>query len=157
MPEQIHLTWGADPSSAVTVSWISPSPETTPQVTLSPAVGTQTVFPATPLSYTDGLSGEVVNAYHVPLTGLEPDTTYTYVVEEAAAPTVTFSSSFTTANTGRFAFAFTSFGDLGTPGAGATYTLANGTTVESTTYSESQWNATARSARSRTWHPCSTC
>ena len=74
VPEQIHLTWGANPSSDVTVSWVSPSSETTPQVTLSPAVGGQTVFAATPLTYTDGLSGEVVNAYHVPLTGLAADT-----------------------------------------------------------------------------------
>jgi hypothetical protein len=141
VPEQIHLAWGADPSSAVTVSWISPSPETTPRVTLSPAVAGQTVFPAEPLSYTDGLSGEVVNAYHVPLTGLAANTTYTYTVEDAATPSVSFTSTFTTASTGRFAFAFTSFGDLGTPGAGATYTLADGSTVGSSTYSESQWNA----------------
>ena len=86
VPEQIHLTWGADPSTEVTVSWASPQPETTPQVTLSPAVGGQTVFGATTLSYTDGLSGEVVNCYHVPLTGLTPATTYTYVVADAATP-----------------------------------------------------------------------
>ena len=55
--------------------------------------------------------------------------------------TTTFQSTFTTTGTGRFPFAFTSFGDLGTPGAGATYTLADGSTVTSTTYSESQWNA----------------
>jgi alkaline phosphatase D len=141
VPEQIHLTWGANPATEVTVSWASPQPEVTPQVTLSPAVGGQTVFGATSLSYTDGLSGEVVNCYHVPLTGLAPATTYSYTVADAATPGVTFSSTFTTTNTGRFAFAFTSFGDLGTPGAGATYTLANGTTISSTTYSESQWNA----------------
>jgi alkaline phosphatase D len=141
VPEQIHLTFGADPSTEVTVSWASPQPEVTPQVTISPAVGGQTVFNATTLTYTDGLSGEVVNCYHVPLTGLTPATQYSYTVADAATPSVTFSSSFTTTNSGRFAFAFTSFGDLGTPGAGATYTLANGTTISSSTYSESQWNA----------------
>jgi hypothetical protein len=142
VPEQIHLTWGADPSTEATISWASPAAETTPQVTLSPAgAGGQTVFAATPLSYTDGLSGEVVHCYHVPLTGLTANTTYTYVVEDAATPSVTFTSSFTTTSTGRFAFSFTSFGDLGTPGAGATYTLADGSTISSSTYSESQWNA----------------
>jgi Purple acid Phosphatase, N-terminal domain/Calcineurin-like phosphoesterase len=141
VPEQIHLTWGANPSSEVTVSWISPAAETTPQVTISPAVGGQSIFSATGLSYTDGLSGEVVNAYHVPLSGLTPGATYTYTVVDAATPSVTFTSSFTTPGTGRFAYSFTSFGDLGTPGTGATYTLANGTTISSTTYSESQWNA----------------
>ena len=43
VPEQIHLTWGANPAAEVTVSWASPQPEVTPQVTLSPAVGGQTV------------------------------------------------------------------------------------------------------------------
>ncbi len=142
VPEQIHLTWGSDPSTEVTISWASASAEVTPQVTLSPAgSGGQTVFDATPLSYTDGLSGEKVFCYHLPLTGLTPNTTYTYVVEDAATPAVTFTSTFTTTSQGRFAFAFTSFGDLGTPGAGATYTLADGSTISSTTYSESQWNA----------------
>ncbi len=141
VPEQIHLTWGADPSSEVTVSWAAPAAQTTPQVTLSPAVGGQSVFSATPLSYTDGLSGETVHCYHVPLTGLAPNTAYSYTVADAATPAVTFTSSFTTMETGRFAFAFTSFGDLGTPGAGATYALADGSTVQSSVYSESQWNA----------------
>jgi Purple acid Phosphatase, N-terminal domain/Calcineurin-like phosphoesterase len=141
VPEQIHLTWGATPSTAVTVSWASPSPQVSPQVTVSPAVGGQSTFAATPLSYTDGLSGEKVYAYHVPLTGLTPSTTYTYVIADPSDNAVTFTSTFTTANTGRFPFAFTSFGDLGTPGAGATYTLADGSTITSTTYSESQWNA----------------
>ncbi len=145
VPEQIHLTWGADPSSDVTISWASPSPQATPQVTISPAVGSQTVFDATQLTYTDGLSGESVYCYHVALTGLSPATEYNYRVadpaDDSGPPAVTFSSNFTTANTGRFPFAFTSFGDLGTPGAGATYTLADGSTIQSTTYSESQWNA----------------
>ena len=141
VPEQIHLTWGADPSSEVTVSWASPAPQASPQVTLSPAVGGQTVFDATARTYTDGLSGEVVHCYHVPLTGLSPTTTYTYTVADPGDTTATFSSTFTTTGTGRFPFAFTSFGDLGTPGAGATYTLADGTSITSSTYSESQWNA----------------
>ena len=77
----------------------------------------------------------------VPVRGLSPDTAYTYVVRDAAIPAVTFTGRFTTAGRGRFPFAFTSYGDLGTPGAGAVYPLADGSAVASATYSESQWNA----------------
>ncbi len=146
IPEQIHLTWGSNPQTAVTVSWASPQPETAPVVTLSPAVGGQSVFDSTPLQYTDGLSGETVYMYHVPLTGLTPGTTYTYTISDTSTA-VTFTSTFTTApegdDTGRFAFAFTSFGDLATPGAGAEYTWGTGTgeTAYSNTYSESEWNS----------------
>ena len=140
-PEQVHLTWGADPSTAMTVSWASPSPQASPEVTVSPAVGGQTTFSAVGRSYTDGLSGESVYVYHAALTGLSPATTYQYTVADPSDGPVTFQSSFTTAGTGRFPFAFTSFGDLATPGTGATYTLADGTTVASSAYSESQWNA----------------
>ncbi len=143
-PEQIHLTWGADASKDMTVSWASAAPEVTPQLLVYPAPHSKKAFKtynAIRASYTDGISGETAHAYHVPLKDLSPDTEYAYVVRDAATPEVTFTSSFRTAGEGRFPFAFTSFGDLGTPGAGATYTLADGSTVTSTTYSESQWNA----------------
>jgi hypothetical protein len=143
-PEQIHLTWGADASKDMTVSWASAAPEVTPQLLVYPAPHSKKafkVYDAVRTSYTDGLSGETVYAYHVPLKDLSADTDYAYVVRDAATPDVTFTSSFRTAAEGRFPFAFTSFGDLGTPGAGATYALADGSTVASTTYSESQWNA----------------
>ncbi len=140
VPEQVHLTWGADPSTQVTVSWASASQESGPTVTLTPAAGTQTLAER---SYTDGLSGETVYCYHVTISGLTPNTTYSYTVSDSDAgeTAATFTSSFTTASQGRFAFAFTSFGDLATPGAGAAYVLADGSTIYSTTYSESQWNA----------------
>ena len=141
VPEQIHLTWGADTSSEMTVSWLSESPQLKPQVLVRGPGGRARVVNAIRSSYTDGLSGETVHAYHAPHRGLSPATAYTYVVSDAAAPAVTFTSTFTTAARGRFPFSFTSYGDLGTPGAGATYTLADGSTVPSVTYSESQWNA----------------
>ena len=141
VPEQIHLTWGADTSSEMTVSWLSLAPQVRPQVLVRAAGGRARVFSAIRASYTDGLSGETVHAYHAPLRGLSPATGYTYVVSDAATPAVTFTSTFSTAGRGRFPFAFTSYGDLGTPGAGATYPLADGSTVASATYSESQWNA----------------
>ena len=141
VPEQIHLTWGADTSSDMTVSWLSLSPQLKPQVLVRGPGGRARVVNAIRSSYTDGLSGETVHAYHAPLRGLSPATGYTYVVSDAATPAVTFTGTFSTAGRGRFPFAFTSYGDLGTPGAGATYPLADGSTVASATYSESQWNA----------------
>ncbi|HEY6793007.1 MAG TPA: metallophosphoesterase family protein [Trebonia sp.] len=141
VPEQVHLTWGEDTSSEMTVSWLSQSPQVTPRLLVRAPDGRGRTFSAIRRSYTDGLSGETVHAYHAPVSGLSPATAYTYVVSDAATPAVTFTSRFTTAGQGRFPFAFTSYGDLGTPGAGATYTLADGSTVASATYSESQWNA----------------
>jgi len=141
VPEQVHLTWGEDTSSEMTVSWLSQSPQVTPQLVVKAPDGRGRAFRAIRRSYTDGLSGEQVYAYHAPVTGLAPQTAYTYVISDAATPAVTFTSRFTTAGQGRFPFAFTSYGDLGTPGAGAAYTLADGSTVASATYSESQWNA----------------
>ncbi len=142
VPEQIHLVWGSDASRSVTVSWASPTPEITPQISLSTGGGPATVFSATAKQYTDGLSGETVHMYHVPLTGLLANTTYTYAwsatppprarhvhqhVHDCRRPAASRSPS-------------PSFGDLGTPGAGATYTWA-GETAYSNAYSESQWNA----------------
>ena len=141
VPEQIHLTWGTDPASEVTVSWLSLAAQVRPQLVVRTPDGRTQTFGAFRASYTDGLSGEQVYAYHVPLRGLSAATSYSYLVLDAATPAVTFASQFTTAGRGRFPFAFTSFGDLGTPGAGATFTLADGSTVASATYSESQWNA----------------
>ena len=54
---------------------------------------------------------------------------------------MTFDALFTTAGTGRLLAFTTSFGDLATPGAGAVYLLADGSTLDSTTYSVSMWNA----------------
>jgi hypothetical protein len=140
-PEQVHLTWGQDPSAEMVVSWVSPSPQRAPQVELVSRRGPRRVVEAIRRPYTDGLSGETVYSYHAVLRGLSPASGYTYTVRDAASPGVSFTSEFTTAGSGRFPFSFTSFGDLGTPGTGATYTLADGSAVQSSTYSESQWNA----------------
>ncbi len=56
VPEQIHLQYGADPTTQMTVSWATPaSPSTLPGgtsmgVTVSPAVGGQTSFTAQTVS-----------------------------------------------------------------------------------------------------------
>ena len=135
-PEQVHLQWGADPTSSVVISWASPTPEPAPQLlwgTSALLLGT----PVTPVpkSYTDGVSGETVYTYHATLTGLSPGSTYDYQITDGATTPSTFPASgagtFTTAPSGRPAFSFTSFGDLGTPGA----------PFSSATWGESQYNA----------------
>jgi phosphodiesterase/alkaline phosphatase D-like protein len=116
-PEQIHLSWGDDPSSSVFVSWTSPAQAVNPRVQLreSPAAGA--VFHAVQRSYTDGLNGQTVFTYHARLEGLRPDSTFHYSVSadndrNHAQP---FSASFRTAPTGRAPFRWTSYGDLATP------------------------------------------
>jgi len=115
-PEQIHLTWGADPATSVTVSWASPGEATAPRVQLSRGGGYGRTIPAVQRTYTDGINGETVWTYHAEISGLAPDTGYSYTVtadnDSSAQP---FAATFTTAPLGRAPFRFTSFGDLATP------------------------------------------
>ncbi|HKU00631.1 MAG TPA: metallophosphoesterase family protein [Paraburkholderia sp.] len=119
-PEQIHLTWGADPTSEVVVSWASLAAATHPRVTYATDRGRREVVNAVQRTYTDGLTGVVVFTYHARLSGLHADTTYRYEVSadndgHAGSP---FTASFTTAPHGRKPFRFTSYGDLATPNTG---------------------------------------
>jgi hypothetical protein len=115
-PEQIHLAWGADPASSVTVSWASPGPATGARVQLSRGGGFGRTIRAIQRSYTDGINGETVWTYHAQITGLAPETEYSYTVtadnDSSPGP---FAASFRTAPVGRAPFRFTSFGDLATP------------------------------------------
>jgi hypothetical protein len=115
-PEQIHLTWGADPASSVTVSWASPAEATRPRVLLRRGGDFGRTVTAIQRVYTDGINGETVWTYHAQITGLAPDTGYSYTVtadnDSSSAP---FSATFRTAPRGRAPFRFTSFGDLATP------------------------------------------
>jgi hypothetical protein len=111
-PEQVHLTWGDDPTQAVVVSWASPGQAERPRVRIG-----QRVIAAAERTYTDTRSGAVTWTYHARVDGLRPSATYGYAVTadndaNAADP---FSATFTTAPQGRAAFRFTSFGDLATP------------------------------------------
>ncbi|MGN6314652.1 purple acid phosphatase family protein [Trinickia sp.] len=115
-PEQIHLTWGEDPTSEVVVSWASQAASVRPRVTVSTDRGHGETVHAVQRTYTDGLNGVVVFAYHARLTGLKPDTTYRYEVTADNSSAVSpFAASFTTAPRGRKPFRFTSYGDLATP------------------------------------------
>jgi hypothetical protein len=112
-PEQIHLTWGDDPSRAVAVSWASPGQAVRPRVRIG-----QRVIAAAERTGTGGPGGGVSWTYHALVDGLRPGATYGYAVTadndaNAADP---FSATFTTAPEGRAKFRFTSFGDLAGPG-----------------------------------------
>lgn len=139
-PEQLRLTWGADPATEVTISWSAPGsvPQPAPELCYStvplrpgsPVEAGQTVRLPAPqpldltrplpraaaISFTDGLNGQTTYHYHVQLTGLRPGTRHYYLISDGAAPTAaTASGSFETAPAGRAAFRFSSFGDLSTP------------------------------------------
>ncbi|RKP50790.1 purple acid phosphatase family protein [Trinickia fusca] len=116
-PEQIHLTWGEDPTSEVVVSWASQAASMHPRVTVSADHGHHETVDAVQRTYTDGLNGVVVFTYHAHLRHLRPDTTYRYEVTADNSSTLgsSFTASFKTAPRGRKPFRFTSYGDLATP------------------------------------------
>ena len=142
-PEQLRLEWGADPATEVTVSWSAPGTVAMPAPTL--AYSTSPITPDNPgalvflpepapldltqprtgpcvTSFTDGQTAQTTYHYHVPLTGLKPETTYYYEVSDGAGSTA--SASFQTAPTGRASFRFTAFGDQATSGAAPLNTMA---------------------------------
>jgi len=116
-PEQIHLTWGDDPSRTVFISWASPGQAANPRVTLWRTSGAQSVIHAVQRTYTDGMNGQTVFTYHSKLHDLESDSTYRYSVtaDNDNKRKTPFAASFRTAPRGRRAFRWTSFGDLATP------------------------------------------
>jgi Purple acid Phosphatase, N-terminal domain/Calcineurin-like phosphoesterase len=151
-PEQLHLTWGADPTTSVTVSWLAPGTVAQPAPTLaystSPITGAnpgtvvtlpepapldQTQLrPATAtIAFADGLSGFTTYHYHVQLADLVPDTTYYYEVSDGAATPSLTGSSFTTAPAGRAKFRFSSYGDIGEPTASSSINVSGYTWAES--------------------------
>lgn len=116
-PEQIHLTWGEDPTNEVVVSWGSAAAAANPRVRFGAAGEKKETVHAVQRTYTDGLNGEVVFTYHARLHGLHAATTYQYEVtaDNDSNSGTPFSATFTTAPRGRAPFRFTSYGDLATP------------------------------------------
>lgn len=110
----LHLTFGADPSRQMVVSWLTDGPVKKPRVlygTLEHGLGS--TAEARTRTYTDGKSGRVVYVHHAALSRLSPGTSYVYLVShEGAAPD---SGMFKTAPRGRQPLTFTSFGDQSAP------------------------------------------
>ncbi|WP_428489652.1 purple acid phosphatase family protein [Rhodopila sp.] len=124
----LHLQFGADASSDVTVSWHTLQPVRNPRVVLGRPDGKfeQTVD-AKPTSYVDGKSKQVVHAYHAKISGLQADSTYMYgAMHDGAAPEF---GTFRTSPRGRAPFTFTSFGDQGTPTTGKKFVPPPGVTL----------------------------
>jgi len=132
--EQLHLTFGADPTSEVTVSWTptGSEPMRAPMLAFSTSPITEEnpgelVFLPDPApfslakprtapcttSFVDGQTGATTYHYHVPLTGLQADTTYHYAVRDGAGTGEAATASFQTAPAGRASYRFTAFGDQG--------------------------------------------
>ncbi|MFF9645065.1 purple acid phosphatase family protein [Kitasatospora aureofaciens] len=110
----LHLQFGTDPATEMTVSWITPQSVRRPQVRLgSPDGGLGRVVQAETRTYRDALGKDEVYVHHARLGGLRPGTTYLYTAGHDGAGPET--GSFTTAPRGRTPFTFTSFGDQATP------------------------------------------
>jgi hypothetical protein len=147
VPEQLRLEFGNDPATEMTVSWSAPGTVPMPAPTLGYSTrpisatnrGKVVALPeSTPLdltngprqgpsstSFLDGQTGQTTYHYHVPLTGLRPDTTYYYEVSDGAGSTA--AAQFRTAPRGRTSFRFTAFGDQGVnpPSPGTTAGVLN--------------------------------
>jgi hypothetical protein len=116
-PEQIHLTWGDDPSRSVSVSWASPAQAVNPRVILEHPGAAPRFVHALQRTYTDGMNGQTVFTYHAKLEGLTADSSYRYSItaDNDRHRSKPFAASFRTAPRGRRPFRFTSYGDLATP------------------------------------------
>ncbi len=117
-PGQLHLTYGADPATAMTASWATDARVQNPRLRLgTPAGGYGATMPALTRTYTAAatatMPAQEVVTQHVPMTGLLPGTTYVFQVLHDGAP-APVTGSFTTPAQGRFPFRFSSFGDQGT-------------------------------------------
>jgi hypothetical protein len=124
----LHLQFGADASSEVTVSWHTLKPVRNPRVVLGRPDGKlEQTAEATGTSYKDGKSGQTVHAWHAKLSRLQPDTAYMYgAMHDGATPDF---GTFRTSPRGRAAFTFTSFGDQGTPTAAKKFVPPAGVTL----------------------------
>ncbi|HVY16747.1 MAG TPA: metallophosphoesterase family protein [Rhodopila sp.] len=124
----LHLQFGADASSEVTVSWHTLAPVHNPRVVLGHPDGRfEQMVHAGPSSYTDAKSKQVVYAWHAKIGRLRANTEYMYLaVHDGAAPEF---GTFRTSPRGRAAFTFTSFGDQGTPTVGKKFVPPPGVTL----------------------------
>ncbi len=105
--EQVHLTFGDDPSSEVVVSWVTPTSVSHPKVIVgTPAGGFGRTIQAETRTYTDANNSIVTITQHARIEGLRPDTDYVYQIVSDGETQL--ASAFRTAPEGRAAFRFTS-------------------------------------------------
>ncbi|MFE4977373.1 purple acid phosphatase family protein [Kitasatospora sp. NPDC056651] len=110
----LHLQFGTDAGTEMTVSWLTPQTVRRPQVRYgTPDGGLGRVVDAETRTYRDSIDKVEVYVHHARLSGLRPGTTYLYGAGHDGATPET--GTFTTAPRGRAPFTFTSFGDQGTP------------------------------------------
>ncbi|HEY0745095.1 MAG TPA: metallophosphoesterase family protein [Steroidobacteraceae bacterium] len=116
-PEQIHITWGEDPTSSVCVSWACAAQAHNPRVNLQLSADRTQTFHAVQRTYTDGLNGQTVFTYHAQISGLKAGGEFTYFVTADNDPNHRhpFRATFKTAPRGRVPFRWSSYGDLATP------------------------------------------
>ncbi len=124
----LHLEFGDNPATQMTVSWHSRQSVGHPRVlVLREGSGRVVTVAATVRTYTDAKSGEVVHAQHAHLGRLQADTDYVYAALHDGATAQL--GTFRTAPLGRAPFTFTSFGDQGTPTVGKKYTPPAGVSL----------------------------
>ena len=110
----LHLTFGADPSREMTVSWSTAVSVSNPRVRFgTPEGGFGSEVRAETVTYVDGDSKIESYIHHAKLTGLSPNATYLYAA--LADGVVPDAGTFETAPVGRVPFTFTSFGDQCVP------------------------------------------
>jgi hypothetical protein len=145
----LHLQFGADASTKITVSWHTPQPVANPRVALGLLDGRlEGTAIAKPASYVDAKSSQTVYAWHAKLAGLDPNSVYMYAaVHDGAAPEF---GTFRTAPRGRAAFTFTSFGDQGTPTVGKRFEPPAGGDAAETTIHQRQ-SRLSRGGRHDAW------
>ena len=129
-PEQVHLQFGSDPASEMTVSWATAAPVSRPRVRYGPTTRTlDATVAAETVAFRDSVSGTTVYSHHARLSGLEGGRSYAYLVTHDGAQPV--GSAFRTAPAGRAPFRFTSFGDQCTGTAGDAIAAPQGSWVVS--------------------------
>jgi hypothetical protein len=124
----LHLQFGADAASEMTVSWHTLQSVRHPRVLLGRRNGTlERTTAAEEATYTDAKSSQTVYAYHAKLTGLRPGSAYLYAaLHDGAEPEF---GTFHTVPHGRVPITFTSFGDQGTPTLGKRYVPPAGVVI----------------------------
>jgi hypothetical protein len=124
----LHLQFGADASSELTVSWHTLQSVKNPRIMLGTLDGKlDRIVEAKESRYTDAKSGQIVYAYHAQIGGLQADAAYLYgALHDGAVPEF---GTFRTAPRGRAKFVFTSFGDQATPTAARKYEPPEGVKV----------------------------